>query len=65
MPSFAGRLNDEQVWQLAAYVRSMSGQVAKSVAPSRDDQINSRPAENRIEKAEPRNAALPAASEHP
>jgi len=65
MPSFAGRLNDEQVWQLAAYVRSMSGQVAKSVAPSRDDKINSRPAENRIEKADPRNAALPAASEHP
>lgn len=65
MPSFAGRLNDQQVWQLAAYVRSMSGQVAKSVAPSRDDQMQSRPSENRIEKAEPRNAALPAASEHP
>jgi len=65
MPSFAGRLNDQQVWQLAAYVRSMSGQVRKDVAPSRDDQINSRPAENRIEKADPRNAALPAASEHP
>jgi len=43
----------------------MSGQVKKDVAPSRNDHLNSRPAENRIEKAEPRNAALPAASEHP
>jgi cytochrome c oxidase cbb3-type subunit 3 len=65
MPSFAGRLNDEQVWQLAAYVRSMSGQLRKDVATSRNDDINSRPAENRTEKAEPRNAALPAASERP
>ena len=65
MPSFGGRLNEQQVWQLAAYVRSMSGQGKKDVAPSRNDQLNARPAENRIEKAEPRTAALPAASEHP
>jgi cytochrome c oxidase cbb3-type subunit 3 len=65
MPSFAGRVNEQQVWQLAAYVRSMSGQVAKDVAPSRNDDLNSRPSENRIEKAKPRDAAPGAASEHP
>ena len=65
MPSFAGRLTDQQVWQLAAYVRSMSGQVAKDVAPSRDDNLNSRPSENRIEKAAPRDATPSSASEHP
>ena len=31
MPSFGGKLGDDQVWQLVAYVRSMSGLVAKDV----------------------------------
>ena len=65
MPSFAGRVNDQQVWQIAAYVWSMSGQVAKDVAPSRNDDLNSRPSENRIEKATPRDATPGPASEHP
>ena len=39
MPSFAGRVNEQQVWQLAAYVRSMSGQLRKDVAPSRGDTL--------------------------
>lgn len=40
MPSFRGKLTDQQVWQLAAYVRSMSGQLAKDVSPSRDDDMS-------------------------
>ena len=39
MPSFRGRIPDFQIWQLAAYVRSMSGQVSKDAAPSRDDHL--------------------------
>ena len=35
MPSFRGKIPDNQVWQLAAYVRSMSGQLAKDVSPGR------------------------------
>jgi cytochrome c oxidase cbb3-type subunit 3 len=40
MPSFGGHIPDDQVWQIVAYVRSMSGQVAKDVAPSRSDTLS-------------------------
>lgn len=39
MPSFAGKLPDYQVWELVAYVRSMSGQLRSDVAPSRSDEM--------------------------
>ena len=37
MPSFRGKLPDYEIWQLAAYVRSLSGQTPKHAAPGRDD----------------------------
>jgi cytochrome c oxidase cbb3-type subunit 3 len=40
MPSFAGRIPEDQVWQIVAYVRSMSGQVRADVAPSRSDALS-------------------------
>jgi cytochrome c oxidase cbb3-type subunit 3 len=39
MPSFQGRIPDYQVWELVAYVRSMSGQLPSDVAPSRSDEM--------------------------
>jgi cytochrome c oxidase cbb3-type subunit 3 len=39
MPSFKNRIPDYQVWELAAYVRSMSGQLPSDVAPSRSDDM--------------------------
>jgi cytochrome c oxidase cbb3-type subunit 3 len=39
MPSFAQKIPDYQVWEIAAYVRSMSGQLPSDVAPSRSDQM--------------------------
>jgi cytochrome c oxidase cbb3-type subunit 3 len=39
MPSFGGHIPEDQVWQIVAYVRSMSGQLRKDVAPSRSDTI--------------------------
>ena len=39
MPSFRGRIPTQQVWQLVAYVRSLSGQVSKDAAPSRSDHL--------------------------
>jgi cytochrome c oxidase cbb3-type subunit 3 len=58
MPSFAGRITDEQVWQIVAYVRSMSGQVRADVAPSRGDSLSSgAEPENRREPEQPRNVA--------
>jgi cytochrome c oxidase cbb3-type subunit 3 len=40
MPAFRGRIPDYQVWQIVAYVRSMSGQLPPTVAPARPDQMN-------------------------
>jgi cytochrome c oxidase cbb3-type subunit 3 len=51
MPSFGGHIPEDQVWQIVAYVRSMSGQLRKDVAPSRSDSLypgnpeNARPKE--------------------
>ena len=63
MPSFGGHIPDEQVWQLAAYVRSMSGLVPKDAAPSRDDAIQAKPSENRIRPEQPVMAAPASTSE--
>ena len=41
MPSFRGRIQEDQVWQLVAYVRSMSGQSNKVAAPAREDHMRS------------------------
>ncbi|MFL6711013.1 MAG: c-type cytochrome [Massilia sp.] len=62
MPAFGGHLTNEQVWQLVAYVRSMSGQVREDVAPSRSDEFQTAPPEGRREKATPKNAADAAAA---
>ena len=46
MPSFGGHIPEDQVWQIVAYVRSMSGQLRKDVAPSRSDGLYAGPPEN-------------------
>jgi cytochrome c oxidase cbb3-type subunit 3 len=46
MPSFRGRLSAQQVWQLVAYVRSLSGQLRKDVEPSRSDHLFTRKSES-------------------
>jgi cytochrome c oxidase cbb3-type subunit 3 len=40
MPSFRGKIPDFQVWEIVAYVRSMSGQLPKDIAPGRDDHMS-------------------------
>jgi cytochrome c oxidase cbb3-type subunit 3 len=39
MPSFRGRISEDQAWQLVAYVRSMSGLARKDAAPGRSDAL--------------------------
>lgn len=63
MPSFGGHIPDEQVWQLVAYVRSMSGLVPQDAAPSRNDEIQAKPSENRMSPGQPVSAAPAASSE--
>jgi cytochrome c oxidase cbb3-type subunit 3 len=53
MPSFRGRIPEEQVWQLVAYVRSMSGLVSTDAAPNRSDGLAGAPPESRREPTRP------------
>ena len=39
MPAFGGKIPDQQIWQLVAYVRSMSAQLRFDVRPGRDDHM--------------------------
>jgi cytochrome c oxidase cbb3-type subunit III len=47
MPPFAGRIPDAQIWQLTAYVRSMSGLVPGADRPGRADSMQLRTPEGR------------------
>jgi cytochrome c oxidase cbb3-type subunit III len=60
MPSFAGKVPAQQVWQLVAYVRSMSGLLAKDVASGRNDDMQVRSQEQSSPEAIPKQAAPPA-----
>jgi cytochrome c oxidase cbb3-type subunit III len=37
MPSFRGKIPDHQVWEIVAYVRSLSGLLPKDISPGRSD----------------------------
>ena len=65
MPSFRGKIPDYEVWQLVAYVRSMSGQVSKDAAPGRDDDMNARKPEQATETVQPRSGGVPKSAEMP
>jgi cytochrome c oxidase cbb3-type subunit 3 len=43
MPAFGGRVPDQQVWQLVAYVRTLSALQRKDVRPGRADTMQARP----------------------
>jgi cytochrome c oxidase cbb3-type subunit 3 len=51
MPPFRDKMTIDEIWQLAGYVRSIGAYSAKTTAPSRNDDKNTRPAENRAPAA--------------
>jgi cytochrome c oxidase cbb3-type subunit 3 len=53
MPSFGGHIPEDQVWQLVAYVRSLSGQLRKDVAPGRSDALQASEPEVSREREHP------------
>jgi|tagenome__1003787_1003787.scaffolds.fasta_scaffold20794798_2 cytochrome c oxidase cbb3-type subunit 3 len=53
MPAFGSKIPVYEVWQLAAYVRSMSGLTSKDAAPGRDDDMKSSPPENSAPTSNP------------
>jgi cytochrome c oxidase cbb3-type subunit 3 len=59
MPGFAGRVPEDQIWQLVAYVRSLSGQLSSSVAPSRGDSIQAGKPEARRKEEKTRERVRP------
>ena len=59
MPSFA-KLPPEQIWELAAYVRSLSANVPPNAASSRRDAITSIPPRNQVAPEKPRPGDMPA-----
>lgn len=65
MPSFRDKIPDSQVWQLTAYVRSLSGQLSKGVSPGRSDDMNPHKSEQATEKKTPQKSNVPKAAEQP
>jgi cytochrome c oxidase cbb3-type subunit 3 len=53
MPAFGSKIPRYQIWQIAAYVRSMSGLAAKDAMSSRADEMMSTPARNIMPSEKP------------
>ena len=59
MPSFRNRITDAQVWQIVAYVESMSGQAPLPALPGRSDHLSAgtpesgRPAQTPVKTGTP------------
>lgn len=51
MPAFRDKMTTEQIWQVAGYVQTIGAYSAKTAAPGRDDDKQTRPAENRAPAA--------------
>ena len=66
MPSFRGRIPDQQIWQISAYVRSMGRNVRMDIAPSRNDDMHPRASENRQPLTPPvAGGSTPPSAQHP
>ena len=59
MPAFGGRIAEYEVWEIAAYVRSMAGLARSDAAPGRNDTMQTKPAEQRTEPQSPRSSPEP------
>jgi cytochrome c oxidase cbb3-type subunit III len=58
MPAYGGKVPSQQVWQLAAYVRSLAGHGPKAARPGRDDHLQV-PSEQGMRDEEPKPAPAP------
>jgi cytochrome c oxidase cbb3-type subunit 3 len=54
MPSFRGRVTEEQAWQLVSFVRSLSGLEPSSTSPGRNDEMDNRKPPSQTETSHPR-----------
>ena len=65
MPSWKYKLTNQQIWELVAYVRSLSGLTPKGSRPAREDHMMVKPAPNQTPNAKSKNTGLPGASQTP
>jgi len=65
MPSFGARIPAYQIWQLAAYVRSLAGLVNPNAAPSRDDHMSGKKPEASQDPQPPAGSPVPKSAERP
>lgn len=64
MPSFRNRIPDQQVWQIVAYVRSMSGLTPAYTRSSRNDDLSSKKPESLVPYSPPQPGGnVPASAE--
>jgi cytochrome c oxidase cbb3-type subunit 3 len=59
MPTFRGKIPEDQIWQIAAYVRALGGFVASDVAASRHDQLYAHEGEARLPSPSQRTSNQP------
>ncbi|HEY2558977.1 MAG TPA: c-type cytochrome [Caldimonas sp.] len=65
MPAFGSRIPKDQLWQLAAYVRSMAALAPEDAAPNRDDAFLTRTPESFMDAQKPERAKPSAAGGRP
>jgi cytochrome c oxidase cbb3-type subunit 3 len=59
MPAFGKHVPEDQIWQLVAYVRSMSGQLRSDVAPARGDTLQAAKPESQRKREQPKHEDAP------
>jgi len=65
MPSFRHKISDYQVWEIAGYVRSLSGQLGKNVSPGRSNDMNAHKSEQTSKRKTPQASGVPKSAEQP
>jgi len=65
MPAFGDRIPKQQIWALAAYVRSMAGLAPQDAAPNRDDAFLTRTPESFMDSQKPGTAKPASGSGRP
>jgi len=65
MPAWGTKLNEQQTWQLTAYIRSMSGLAAKNWSPGREDHMKTTMPPNSTPPQPPMQTSSPPSGEQP
>src|SRR5436305_10111779 len=59
MPSFRGKISNDQLWEIVAYVRSLSGLTNQWAANARDDHMKGAPPPNSAPEGTPHESSEP------